>query len=151
MTTFGCEPAAFAKLGASAAIDHRGLLSRDAVADLLRDADVFLDCSWYQAFGRTGLEAMSCGATAVLPRIGGATEFARDGENCLLTDTWDVETTTAAVSRLVDDRALLARLQDEAVATAAGYSALRAALSEYALFCAEHRRRAATVSGIVMD
>jgi glycosyltransferase involved in cell wall biosynthesis len=142
VTTFGCEPAAFAKLGACAAIDHRGLLSRDAVADVLRDADVFLDCSWYQAFGRTGLEAMSCGATAVLPRIGGATEFARAGENCLLTDTWDVETTTAAVSRLVDDRALLARLQDEAVTTAAGYSAVRAALSEYALFCAEHRRRA---------
>ena len=152
VTTFGCEPAAFAKLGADAAIGHRGLLSRDAVADVLRDADVFLDCSWYQAFGRTGLEAMSCGATAVLPRIGGATEFARDGENCLLTDTWDVEATTAAVSRLVDDRALLVRLQDEAVATAAGYSAVRAALSEYALFCAEHRRRAgARVSGIVMD
>ena len=117
---------------------------------MLRDADVFLDCSMYQAFGRTALEAMACGATAVVPRIGGATEFARDGENCLLTDTWDVEATTAAVSRLVDDRALLARLQDEAVTTAAGYSAVRAALSEYALFCAEHRRRAGA-HAIVMD
>jgi len=73
LTTFGCGDEELAALTSSAARleRHRGVLTRTQVAELLRCADVFLDMSIYQAFGRTALEAMACGATAVVPRLGG--------------------------------------------------------------------------------
>jgi O-antigen biosynthesis protein len=138
IATFGCDAGELAELGeVPSSIDHRGLLSRQDVAELLRTSDVFLDCSWYQAFGRTSLEAMACGATAVLPEVGGTTEFAEHEVNSLLVDTRDHEETYAAVARLVEDRGLLRRLQASALQTAGHYSSLRAALSEYTLFCHE--------------
>ncbi|HEX8207672.1 MAG TPA: polysaccharide pyruvyl transferase family protein [Solirubrobacteraceae bacterium] len=140
VTTFGCDDG---EVQPPPGVAHAGLLSRPQVANLLRDADVFLDCSWYQAFGRTGLEAMACGATAVLPRIGGVREFARDGVNCLLADTWDLDATYATVATLVEQPELLRRLQEQALATPARFTPTRAALSAYALFCHEHDRRAA--------
>lgn len=136
MTTFGCRQDELKTLGViPPGVEHRGLLSREQVADLMRTADVFLDCSWYQAFGRTSLEAMACGATSVLPKIGGVTEFAEHGVNCLLADTLSRADTYAALVRLLDDGRLLRGLQSAATGTASRYSATRAALSEYTLFC----------------
>ncbi|HEX8207437.1 MAG TPA: glycosyltransferase, partial [Solirubrobacteraceae bacterium] len=136
VTTFGCDVADLGRVGgAPTGVRHSGILRRPGVADLLRDADVFLDCSWYQAFGRTSLEAMACGATAVLPRVGGARAFAVDGENAVLADTWDVEATLRAVAALVAEPDRLRALQAAAPAAAAGFSTVRAALSQYTLFC----------------
>lgn len=151
VTTFGCDDAAFERLNAHASIMHHGILTRHEVADVLREADAFLDCSWYQAFGRTGLEAMACGATAVLPRSGGITEFARDGVNCLLTDTLDIEAMTAAVACLVEDRPLLDRLQAAGAETGTHYSAVRAAVSEYVLFCHAYAQRSTSPDSVVPD
>ena len=144
MSTFGCYMDELRELlPAAEAIHerHLGLLSRQEVAELMRDSDVFLDMSIYQAFGRTALEAMACGATAVVPSIGGVWEFVRNGENALAVDTLDGEDALAALSALVSDRDLVGRLQANAVSTAAGYSAIRAALSEYLLFERAHRIR----------
>ena len=44
-----------------------GILDRQGVAQLLRHAFLFIDASTYQAFGRTGLEAMACGCATILP------------------------------------------------------------------------------------
>ena len=69
--TFGCYADELREIlpGRDDVLDrHLGMLSRPRVAEILRDADVFLDMSVYQAFGRTALEAMACGATAVVPR-----------------------------------------------------------------------------------
>ena len=68
-----------------------GVLRRDEVADLLRRSQLFIDLSEYQAFGRTGLEAMACGCTTILPEAGGSDEYAIDGSNCLRVDTGDRE------------------------------------------------------------
>jgi GT2 family glycosyltransferase len=125
------------------AVEHRGLLTREQVAETLRGADVFLDASIYQAFGRTGLEAMACGCTSILPRIGGAAEYAVDGENALLVDTTDLEATYAALAGLARNRERLAALQANAPLTARRYSVMGAALSEYTLFDAVHRIQAA--------
>ena len=47
-----------------------GRLRQQDVAELMRAADVFLDLSDYQAFGRTAAEAMACGCVALAPRLG---------------------------------------------------------------------------------
>lgn len=143
ITTFGCDDEAFWRLEPPRSVMHRGVLTREQVASLFQEADVFLDCSVYQAFGRTGLEAMACGATAVLPARGGVTEFARHGVNAVLVDTSDLEATVSAVATLVEDRSLLEGMKANAAETAAAFSPVRAALSEYSLFCHEHARRRA--------
>jgi GT2 family glycosyltransferase/polysaccharide pyruvyl transferase WcaK-like protein/glycosyltransferase involved in cell wall biosynthesis len=143
IVTFGCTDAELRKVTHSQAIlhGHVGLLKRRSVAELLSSVDVFLDFSVYQAFGRTALEAMACGCVSAVPRVGGASEYARAGENALVIDTSDEEGTFEALQELVYDPERLGRLQSEATATASRYSIVRAAYSEYVLFEGEHRRR----------
>lgn len=68
-------------------IENQGRLTRDQVAQTLRDSSLFLDLSDYQAFGRTGIEAMACGAIPVMPILGGASEFIKHCQNGYLVDT----------------------------------------------------------------
>jgi hypothetical protein len=142
--TFGCRDADLEKLTQSPSIRaaHAGLLSRQQVAELLRTSDVFLDMSTYQAFGRTALEAMACGATAIVPRLGGAWEFVEHGQNALAVDTLDRQAAFAAVASLLDDRDRLAALRAAALHTASRYSILRAAISEYVVLREAWRARA---------
>ncbi len=120
---------------------HLGMLSRAQVAEQLRATDVFLDMSVYQAFGRTALEAMACGATVVVPAIGGVWEFVEQGRNALAVDTFGPKDALTALGSLVADRELVRTLQAGARATARRYSILRASLSEYLAFERAHRDR----------
>jgi O-antigen biosynthesis protein len=141
IVTFGCSREELEDGGGLPPdIDHLGPLRRPQVADVLRGSDVFVDLSIYQAFGRTGLESMACGCTAMLPEVGGAVEYARDGVNSMLVDTGDLPACLSVIVGLARDRRRLKRLQDKAAKTAAGYSALGAAVSEYVLFRDRHRR-----------
>jgi GT2 family glycosyltransferase len=143
VSSFGCRHAELARLTRSRSIieGHLGVLSRSAVAEQLRRCDVFLDMSTYQAFGRSALEAMACGCTAVVPEIGGAWEFAQNGVNALAVDTLDPETTFQAVASLAGNRERLAQMRAAARDTAARFSIARASLSEYLLFERLHRQR----------
>jgi GT2 family glycosyltransferase/glycosyltransferase involved in cell wall biosynthesis len=143
VSSFGCRHAELARLTGSRAIleSHLGVLSRARVAERLRNCDVFLDMSTYQAFGRSALEAMACGCTAVVPEIGGAWEFVQDGVNALAVDTLDVEAVMQAIVSLASDRARLEEMRVAARGTAARFSIVRASLSEYLLFERLHRQR----------
>jgi len=68
-------------------VEHRGLLQRHELGELFRETDLFLDLSDFQAFGRTSIEAMSCGSVSIVPAHGGAYEYAVDGKNCFIVDT----------------------------------------------------------------
>ena len=133
---FGCaaEELTAAWLERDFEFTSHGVLTRGEVAELLRGSDVFLDLSDYQAFGRTGLEAMACRTAVVLPVEGGVTEYAVDGENALLVDTADEDECLRAARRLVAGGEFRRRLQTNAVAKAAEYSIRRAVVSELSLF-----------------
>jgi len=144
IATFGCyadELREIAPRAHAIHAGHRGLLPRHDVAELLRRCDVFLDMSVYQAFGRTALEAMACGATAVVPEIGGVWEFVEHDRNALAVDTLDEPAVLDVLTSLAGDRDRLDRLRAEACVTAARYSIARAALSEQLLFARAHRAR----------
>jgi GT2 family glycosyltransferase len=144
VSTFGCYADELREIlpDAEAALErHRGMLSRAQVAELLRESDVFLDMSVYQAFGRTALEAMACGATAIVPTVGGVWEFVENGSNALAVDTLDTDGAFAALRTLTDDSEQLGRLRASALQTAGRHSIARAALSEYLLFERAHRAR----------
>lgn len=118
-----------------------GRLTRTGVADLLRACDLFVDLSDYQAFGRTGLEAMACGTAVILPEAGGAREYAEHETNAVLVDTRDDAACVAAVERLLDAPELRSRLATAGIETAARYSVETAARSELELFQRELKRR----------
>lgn len=109
---------------------NHGILTRPQVADLLRASDVFVDLSDYQAFGRTGLEAMACGAVAVVPKEGGSYEYAVDGVNALIVDTLDVDTCFDRLMHYIERPEKIATMQFAALETASRYCPRRAALSE---------------------
>lgn len=141
---FGCDPDgdAFLKLRRDFPFEMAGPLTRAGVASLLRRTDIFLDLSDYQAFGRTALEAMACGALALVPAEGGSDEYAVDGVNALVADTMDVGACLKRLGAVLDDPAALQRMRLAALATAAEYSPRRAALSELTVLAtalARHR------------
>jgi glycosyltransferase involved in cell wall biosynthesis len=111
-----------------------GILDREGVAQLLRGAFLFIDASTYQAFGRTGLEAMSCGCATILPMEGGTTEYAIDGVNTLLAPPGDAAAVIANAKRYVEDREMHRRIVENALKTASGYSIEGACLSELRFF-----------------
>ena len=113
---FGCEPGddAFQELATDFRWRHAGMLTRPRLAALLNEIDVFADFSEYQAMGLTAMEAMACGATAILPRSGGAGSFARHRENALLVDSDKPGDCVAALERLVEDIPLRQRLGRQA-------------------------------------
>jgi glycosyltransferase involved in cell wall biosynthesis len=96
---------------------------------------VFIDASDYQAFGRTGLEAMASGCIPIVPIRGGAVEYLEHGSNGLLADTISDEAIHEAIRRLTEmDRAERDRIRSAGLATAGRYSTARTAMDELALF-----------------
>jgi GT2 family glycosyltransferase len=136
---FGCSDAEIAAHGLERDFDftNEGVLLREQVADLFRRSDVFVDFSHWQAFGRSGLEAMACGCAVVVPARGGVGEYGVDRENSLIVDTSREGDCYAAVSELVRDDALRRSLRRAGVQKAAEYSIRRAAVSEATLFAAK--------------
>jgi glycosyltransferase involved in cell wall biosynthesis len=139
LVSFGCpdEDLAGMAVRPSRRIEHRGVLRRGEVAQVLAASDLFLDLSDYQAFGRTGLEAMAAGSTPVLPVFGGAGEFARHWDNGLLVDTRSDEAIMQACCGFLDAAPdVRGRLRDHGIATALDYTVEKAAFSEYQAFSA---------------
>jgi glycosyltransferase involved in cell wall biosynthesis len=129
---FGCpsDLPDFQRLNNKFTFVNHGLLTRSEVTHLLGQSDLFLDLSDYQAFGRTALEAMACGCAAFVPAAGGANEYALHGQTALVVDTTDEDACFDAVHAVVNDPALLKRLQRAGLETASRYSVHAAAVSE---------------------
>jgi GT2 family glycosyltransferase/glycosyltransferase involved in cell wall biosynthesis/SAM-dependent methyltransferase len=101
---------AFLQLERNFVYENRGDLGLNAVAALLREADIFVDASSFQAMGLTAMEAMASGAVVVGPLDGGLGEIIHDGETGLLVDTRDEAAIADAVCALVADDELRRRL-----------------------------------------
>ena len=131
-TTFGCgmdEMRDFSIRIPGA--EHVGILNREEVGDLFRSTDMFLDLSDFQAFGRTAIEAMSCGSAAIVPAHGGTYEYAIDGKNCFVVDVRSDEAIMAAFGQWVSMAAEERRAMSfRAIEAGYAYSPDRAALSE---------------------
>ncbi len=76
----------------------------DAVADLLRAADLFLLPSRSESFGLGALEAMACGVPVVASSVGGIPEVVVDGETGALLPVGDVDGMAEAAVQLLEPR-----------------------------------------------
>jgi glycosyltransferase involved in cell wall biosynthesis len=112
--------------------DEGVIADQDRMAEVYSEADVFLDGSEFQGFGRCGLEAMACGAACVLTSVGGVNEYARHAENALLVAPAQPDAFADAMVLLLENEQLRARL------VAAGLNTVKR-------FC--HRREAGETLG----
>lgn len=94
----------------------------DEIASLYRTADLLVHPSWFEGFGLPPLEAMACGTPTVITDSGGVLEYARDGENCLLTPARDPEALAAAIRTLMGDEPLRLRFRTNGLKTAAEFT-----------------------------
>ncbi|MBW2172474.1 MAG: glycosyltransferase family 4 protein [Deltaproteobacteria bacterium] len=136
VTIFGCESddPQFLRLPRDFVFDHRGILIREEVADLLRHIDIFIDLSEYQAFGRAGLEAMACGCATILPGNCGTSEYATHRGNTLLVNTQDANEVIRAIEELIESDKLRKDISRKGISTALNYNITKAVISELMLF-----------------
>lgn len=128
LIVFGSDPNHDKKSILAPTVTDLGALRPDEVAILMRNIDVFLDFSIWQAMGLSAMEAMASGCAVVVPNNGGTSDFCVDQHNALIVDSSDDDACFAAASRLVDDEALLVRLRQNATREICAYSQQRSAL-----------------------
>jgi 1,4-alpha-glucan branching enzyme len=81
-------------------------------------ADVVALPSRWESFSLAALESMALGRPTVVSRVGGLTEFVEHERNGLVVAPGDASALARALTRLVDDPGLQARLGAQASATA---------------------------------
>jgi len=93
-----------------AGIDFRGSISDAELRRLYTQADIFVSPTWVEGWCSPPMEAMSCGTACVSTDVGALSEFADDGKTALLVPPRSPEKMADAVCRLLDDKALRAKL-----------------------------------------
>lgn len=128
LIVFGSDPNHHKKSMLAPDVTDLGSLRPNEVATLMRNVDVFLDFSIWQAMGLSAMEAMASGCAVVVPSNGGTCDYCVDQHNALIVDSADEEACFAAASQLVDDDALLSRLRQTATSEICAYTQQRSAL-----------------------
>lgn len=136
---FGCENSTLERFGLPIDFEFKnhGVIRKEEVGNLLCKSDIFVDFSLYQAFGRTGIEAMACGCAVILPKEGGVYEYAIDGYNSLIIDSNSQEQCIEALYKLIEDPNLMLEIRMNALDTVTKFSTVGAAKSELNLFFKE--------------
>jgi GT2 family glycosyltransferase/glycosyltransferase involved in cell wall biosynthesis len=93
-------------------IDKGVISNQNQLAELYSSADIFIDASDFQGFGRTALEAMACHTACILTNLGGVSEYARNEKNCILVAPQKSDEIAKSVIRLIEDRELMRQVAD---------------------------------------
>ncbi|MDR2569616.1 MAG: glycosyltransferase family 4 protein [Oscillospiraceae bacterium] len=96
--------------------------SQEKLAELYRNADIFMSASLYESFALPPLEAMASGAAVISTDCGGINTYAKPGINCLLCDQGDFDTFFFALQHLIKNPAAREALAIEGRKTALEFS-----------------------------
>lgn len=89
--------------GCSDRLELRPWIDRAGIADLMREATVFVFPSiWPETLGIVGLEALASGVPVVASDVGGVREWLRDGETGVLVPPKDPPAIAKAVKSILD-------------------------------------------------
>lgn len=122
----GPEESRLRKLTRELKIDKQVTFCHGTAAneELLRDTDVYVQCSRTEGFGTMALQAMAHGVPVVATSTGGLISMVKDGETGFLVPVGDHEAIAARVSNLLTDHELAHRF---------GENARQVAINEYNL------------------
>jgi len=90
---------------------------RETLAERYRETDIYLMPSRYEPFGLTTLEAMACGAVAVVSNVAGSCELIINGVNGYIADIHDRRRTADLIVTLLNDKRERKRTSENAVIT----------------------------------
>lgn len=85
-------------------------------------ADIVCVPSFSESFGLVAIEAQACGTPVVAARVGGLSTAVVDGVTGILVDGHAPEAYAAALTRVLDDRAMHASMSTKAVVHASGFT-----------------------------
>jgi len=91
-------------------VELPGWVGPERVAELIASADILVLPSFIENLPLSIVEAMAAGVAVVATPVGAVPDIVRDGETGLLVPAGDVDTLTAALTRLVNDPGLRERL-----------------------------------------
>lgn len=109
------------ELGITTAVTFRGALPNAEALAVLRTADVFACPSLAEGLGIVFIEAQACGVPPVGTNVGGIPDVIADGESGLLVPANDPDRLAAALTRVLSDEPLRARLVVGSLASAARF------------------------------
>jgi D-inositol-3-phosphate glycosyltransferase len=92
-----------AQLGAATRVRFLGGVEPDAVASVMRSADVVVCAPWYEPFGMVAVEAMACGVPVVATAVGGLVDTVIDGVTGVHVPPRDPEALVSAITELLAD------------------------------------------------
>ncbi|BAD40352.1 glycosyltransferase family 4 protein [Symbiobacterium thermophilum] len=90
-----------------------------AMAEAYNRAAVYVLASWFEALSLPPLEAMACGTPVVLTDCGGVRDYARPGENCLLSPPKQPDRLAGYILSVLREPDLRSRLAEGGLRTAA--------------------------------
>lgn len=90
---------------------------REVLAERYRETDIYLMPSRYEPFGLTTLEAMACGAVAVVSSVAGSCELIINGVNGYIADIHDRRRSADLIISLLKDKSERKRTSENAVIT----------------------------------
>jgi glycosyltransferase involved in cell wall biosynthesis len=96
-------------------VTFHGPMEQDGLAAKLKSAHVLVVPSSYEGFGMVYLEGMAFGLPAIGTTAGAASEIITDGKTGFLIEPGDSKTLAERLSRLTNDRELLARMSVNAL------------------------------------
>jgi glycosyltransferase involved in cell wall biosynthesis len=106
--------------------DYKGNMPQVELTQLFNESRIYVCSSMAEGFALPPAEAMACGCAVAATDCGGIREFARDGENILLSPPQDPEGLAKNILRLLDDDALRLSLAKAGRESISGFSWSRA-------------------------
>ena len=103
-------------------IKHIVMPSQEVLAELYRQADLFLSTSLYESFPLPPIEAMASGTAVLATDNGGIWMYAEPGVNCLLVEQGDAHSMANALVALLENPEQLETLAMAGVKTAEEFS-----------------------------
>jgi glycosyltransferase involved in cell wall biosynthesis len=91
-----------------------GYLTGEPLATAYASADIFVFPSTTDTFGNVVIEAQASGLPVIVSDLGGPKELVEDGVNGLVTRAHDVEDVARAITLLVGDQRMRARMGEKA-------------------------------------
>lgn len=108
-------------VGVNFPIEFHVMPPQKELAELYRNADIFLFTSVYESFPMPPMEAMASGVPVIATDCGGILTYGIAGENLLLVDQEDTAACAAAILHLLEDEGARQMLSDNGLKTAQSF------------------------------